>query len=68
MTLDMPSLSPIVVKGQVYHHLLSGKTGMPGLLTERDEAILKSVAYYRYMTARDLTNLHFAKNLNHPRS
>jgi hypothetical protein len=34
---------------------------MPALLTERDEAILKSVAYYRYMTARHLTNLHFAK-------
>ena len=31
------------------------------ILTPRDEEILKAVWYYRYITARDLTNLLFAK-------
>ena len=34
---------------------------MPAVLTAREEEIIKTVAYYRYMTARDLTNLLFAK-------
>jgi hypothetical protein len=31
------------------------------ILSARDEEILKAVWYYRYITARDLTNLLFAK-------
>jgi hypothetical protein len=31
------------------------------IVTPRDEEILKAVWYYRYITARDLTNLLFAK-------
>jgi hypothetical protein len=34
---------------------------MPAVLTAREEEIIRTVAYYRYMTARDLTNLLFAK-------
>ena len=30
-------------------------------LTARDEQILKSIFYYRYVTARDIMTLHFAK-------
>ena len=31
------------------------------ILTSRDEEVLRAVWYYRYITARDLTNLLFAK-------
>jgi hypothetical protein len=34
---------------------------MPAVLTAREEEIIRTVAYYRYMTACDLTNLLFAK-------
>ena len=38
------------------------------ILTPRDEEILKAVWYYRYITARDLNNLFFAKtSITHTR-
>src|SRR5688572_15083942 len=39
-----------------------------GILTARDEAILKAVYYYRYATARDIAHQQFSKtSLNYVR-
>jgi hypothetical protein len=46
----------------VYHlHVYIEKRKMPAVLTAWEEEIIRTVAYYRYMTARDLTNLLVAK-------
>jgi hypothetical protein len=63
LSLDFLTAFPYVMG-----HCRSEEEQKPDMLTARDEEILKAVAYYRYITLRDIVALRFSPDaLTHAR-